>query len=71
MILNNELTRISIVDHDKIAAKYRRTFLWTTLSFYAPVMFLYDYVLNKQVVEAAGPFDIPPAPIAPAIHGTA
>ena len=40
-------------------SKYGRIFLWTTPTFYAPVILLYCAMVKRYLENVAGPFDEP------------
>ncbi|KJA29766.1 hypothetical protein HYPSUDRAFT_60618 [Hypholoma sublateritium FD-334 SS-4] len=44
-------------DYDKIGSQYGRSFLWTTLHFYTPFLFLAKRESLKDLESKAGPFD--------------
>jgi phosphatidylglycerol phospholipase C len=44
-------------DYDRIGAQYSRAFLWTTLSFYTPVVVAYGHIARLALENIAGPFD--------------
>ncbi|KAJ6515363.1 PLC-like phosphodiesterase, partial [Mycena sanguinolenta] len=44
-------------DYEKIAARYSRFFLWTSIRFYPPVRFIRAVVNREHLESVAGPFD--------------
>jgi len=52
-----ELRNALNVDYEKIGAQYGRIFLWTTFTFYSPVLFARQYLGRHYLERVAGPFD--------------
>lgn len=48
---------VPTADYDKIGSQYGRSFLWTTLHFYTPFLFLAKRESLKELESKAGPFD--------------
>ena len=46
-----------IADYDKTRSQYGRSFLWTTFSFYTPVLSAYSRRVRRYLEKTAGPFD--------------
>ncbi|KAF9534577.1 PLC-like phosphodiesterase [Crepidotus variabilis] len=44
-------------DYDKTGSQYGRSFLWTTLGFYTPVLSWYSSTGRSYLEKVAGPFD--------------
>ncbi|KAJ8502487.1 hypothetical protein ONZ45_g11703 [Pleurotus djamor] len=55
-----DLRTALVADYDKIGAKHGRTFLWTTWTFYSPVLLLMRYLIQSKLERVAGPFDVVP-----------
>jgi len=45
-------------DYDKTRSQYGRAFLWTTFSFYTPVLSAYSRKVRRYLEKTAGPFDV-------------
>ena len=56
--VNDELMSVFVAaDYDKIISKHSRVFLWTTISYYSPILFAYSVLAKKYLEKYAGPFD--------------
>lgn len=49
--------RVSLVNYDKIAAQYGRTFLWTSWKFYTPATRLGARSSRAYIESVVGPFN--------------
>jgi phosphatidylglycerol phospholipase C len=50
-------------DYEKIGAQHGRGFLWTSWTFYSPVILAFQYMAHSRLEKDAGPFDVVPSRI--------
>ncbi|KAF5371344.1 hypothetical protein D9758_004181 [Tetrapyrgos nigripes] len=52
-----ELRSALKADYDKIDTQYGRTFLWTSVLYYSPTIYTFQYLSNWRLAKLGGPFD--------------